>query len=339
MDGSQVTMTVEVTGNPAPEVVWLHNGKEIQESEDFHFERKGCRYTLFIQEVFPEDTGTYTCEAWNDAGVARTEASLTVQEPQDGVQPWFITKTKSSTAFLGQHALLSCAIAGDPFPEFLWMKDEQVISGDGDFEILQKEDVVSLLIRKVKTHHAGNYEIYLKNKVGECRSVATLRGVERTAPGRGGQPETPSAAASLSEPLWEHDSQDQEEEEGCAKRRIETKEHREDQIRQQEAEQIDFRTVLGRKVTTKNVSEEDLKEITAEQMDFRGNLQRQIKPKTQTEEERKVNSPQQVDFRAVLGKKGSQGPKPGLGSLVKAQANKTEAVDFRSVLGSKKKQS
>ncbi|XP_016098877.1 myosin light chain kinase, smooth muscle-like [Sinocyclocheilus grahami] len=359
MDGCQVTMTVEVTGNPAPEVVWLHNGKEIQESEDFHFERKGCRYTLFIQEVFPEDTGTYTCEVCNEAGVARTEASLTVQEPQDGVQPWFITKTKSTAASLGQHALLSCAIAGDPFPEFLWMKDGQVISGGGDFEILQKEDVVSLLIRKVKTHHAGNYEIHLKNKVGECRSVAALqvsedpmpsgddshkrRGVERTAAGRGGQLETPSAAASHSEQLWEHDSQDQEEEEGCAtrgllKRCVETKEHREDQIRQQEAEQIDFRTVLGRKVTTKSVSEEDLKEITAEQMDFRGNLQRQIKPKTQTEEERKVNSPQQVDFRAVLGKKGSQGPKPSLGSLVKAQANKTEAVDFRSVLGNKKKQ-
>lgn len=168
------------------------------------------------------------------------------------------------------------------------------------------------------------------------------RGVERTAPGRGGQPETPSAAVSCSELLWDR-SQDQEEEEGCAtrgllKRRVETKEHREDQIRQQEAEQIDFRTVLGHKVTTKSISEEDLKEITAEQMDFRGNLQRQIKPKTQTEEERKVNSPQQVDFRAVLGKKGSQGPKPGLGSLVKTQANKTEAVDFRSVLGNKKKQ-
>uniref|UniRef100_A0A8C2JWV5 Myosin light chain kinase, smooth muscle n=1 Tax=Cyprinus carpio TaxID=7962 RepID=A0A8C2JWV5_CYPCA len=336
MDGCQVTMTVEVTGNPAPEVVWLQNGKEIQESEDFHFERKGCQYTLFIQEVFPEDTGTYTCEVWNDAGVARTEASLTVQEPQDGVQPWFITKTKSTAASLGQHALLSCAIAGDPFPEFLWMKDGQVISGGGDFEILQKEDVVSLLIRKVKTHHAGNYEIHLKNKVGECRSVAALH-VSEEDPLSSGDDSHKRYILSCS-PL-----QDQEEEEGCAtrgllKRRIETKEHQEDQIRQQEAEQIDFRTVLGRKVTTKSVSEEDLKEITAEQMDFRGNLQRQIKPKTQTEEERKVNSPQQVDFRAVLGKKGSQGPKPGLGSLVKTNANKTEAVDFRSVLGNKKKQ-
>uniref|UniRef100_A0A8C1Q582 Myosin light chain kinase, smooth muscle n=1 Tax=Cyprinus carpio TaxID=7962 RepID=A0A8C1Q582_CYPCA len=278
LEGQEFVLQCSVEGRPLPELTWLHN-----ESEDFYFERKGCQYTLFIQEVFPEDTGTYTCEVWNDTGVARTEASLTVQ---------------------------------------------------GTNHTLPYSDMI-LILRNVKTHHAGNYEIYLKNKVGECRSV-------RTASGRGGQPETLSAAASLSEPLWERNSQDQEEEEGCAtrgllKRRIETKEHQEDQIRQQEAEQIDFRTVLGRKVTTKSVSEEDLKEITAEQMDFRGNLQRQIKPKTQTEEERKVNSPQQVDFRAVLGKKGSQGPKPALGSLVKAQPNKTEAVDFRSVLGNKKK--
>lgn len=88
--------------------------------------------------------------------------NLVSSEPQDGVQPWFITKPQSSTTCLGQHALVSCAIAGDPFPAFLWMKNGQVISAGGDFEILQKEDVVSLLIRKVKTHHAGNYEIHLK---------------------------------------------------------------------------------------------------------------------------------------------------------------------------------
>uniref|UniRef100_A0A8C1YRB9 Myosin light chain kinase, smooth muscle n=1 Tax=Cyprinus carpio TaxID=7962 RepID=A0A8C1YRB9_CYPCA len=377
LEGQEFVLQCSVEGRPLPELTWLHNDQPVPYS---HTVFENSTTQLRVKAAVLEDAGVYSCVAVNDHGRAVCTACVLVNgtnhttlpeyflltnstfsitfKPQDGVQPWFITKTKSTAASLGQHALLSCAIAGDPFPEFLWMKDEQVISAGGDFEILQKEDVVSLLIRNVKTHHAGNYEIYLKNKVGECRSVATLhvsedpmpsgdnshkrRGVERTASGRGGQPETLSAAASLSEPLWERNSQDQEEEEGCAtrgllKRRIETKEHQEDQIRQQEAEQIDFRTVLGRKVTTKSISEEDLKEITAEQMDFRGNLQRQIKPKTQTEEERKVNSPQQVDFRAVLGKKGSQGPKPALGSLEKAQPNKTEAVDFRSVLGNKKK--
>jgi len=65
--------------NPPPEIIWLHNGKEIQETEDFHFEKKGNEYSLYIQEVFPEDTGKYTCEAWNELGETRTQATLTVQ--------------------------------------------------------------------------------------------------------------------------------------------------------------------------------------------------------------------------------------------------------------------
>ncbi|XP_060785969.1 myosin light chain kinase, smooth muscle isoform X4 [Neoarius graeffei] len=328
MDGSQVTMTVEVTGHPAPEVLWLQNGKEIQESEDFHFESKGSQYSLLIQEVFPEDTGTYTCEAWNEVGEARTEASLTVQ--------------------------------GDPFPEFLWMKDGQAVPSGQDFEVLQKEDVVSLLIRRVKAHHAGNYEIHLKNKIGDCSAVAPLLvnedpghesykggadkrsgGVGRTARDRGEQREAASSTTLPSEPdpVWGHwEPEESVASRGLLKRRVETKEHREDQIRQKEAEQIDFRTVLGRKVTTKSVSEEDLKEITAEQMDFRSNLQRQIKPKTQSEEERKIHFPQQVDFRAVLGKKGTVSSKPASAYSAKTDLNKNEPTDFRSVLNKKKKQ-
>lgn len=97
-----------------------------------------------------------------------------VSEPQDGVQPWFITKPKSTTVCEGQHALLSCAIAGDPFPEFLWMKDGHPVSPGQDFEMLQKEDVVSLLIRRVKAHHAGNYEIHLKYELFYDLSVVNV---------------------------------------------------------------------------------------------------------------------------------------------------------------------
>lgn len=120
---------------------------------------------------------------------------------------------------------------------------------------------------------------------------------------------------------------------GVLKRRVETRQHTEEAIRQQEVEQLDFRDLLGKKVSTKTVSEEDLKEIPTEQMDFRANLQRQVKPKTVSEEERKVHSPQQVDFRSVLAKKGT--PKTPLPE--KVPPPKPATPDFRSVLGSKKK--
>ncbi|XP_054202599.1 myosin light chain kinase, smooth muscle isoform X8 [Homo sapiens] len=356
MDGSQVTMTVQVSGNPPPEVIWLHNGNEIQESEDFHFEQRGTQHSLCIQEVFPEDTGTYTCEAWNSAGEVRTQAVLTVQEPHDGTQPWFISKPRSVTASLGQSVLISCAIAGDPFPTVHWLRDGKALCKDtGHFEVLQNEDVFTLVLKKVQPWHAGQYEILLKNRVGECSCQVSLmlqNSSARALP-RGREPAScedlcgggvgadggGSDRYGSLRPGWPArgqgwlEEEDGEDVRGVLKRRVETRQHTEEAIRQQEVEQLDFRDLLGKKVSTKTLSEDDLKEIPAEQMDFRANLQRQVKPKTVSEEERKVHSPQQVDFRSVLAKKGtSKTPVPE-----KVPPPKPATPDFRSVLGGKKK--
>ncbi|KAM7132198.1 myosin light chain kinase, smooth muscle isoform 1-T3 [Molossus nigricans] len=356
MDGSQVTMTVQVSGIPPPEVIWLHNGNEIQESEDFHFEQRGTRHSLCIQEVFPEDTGTYTCEAWNSTGEVRTQAVLTVQEPQDGTQPWFISKPRSVTASLGQSVLISCAIAGDPFPTVHWLRDGKALSRDtGHFEVLQNEDVFTLVLKDVQPWHAGQYEILLKNRVGECSCQVSLmlQSSPTRAPLRGREPASCEGLCGRGvgadgadggcygtlRPSWPARGHGWPEEEdgegvrGVLKRRVETRQHTEEAIRQQEVEQLDFRDLLGKKVSTKTVLEEDLKEIPAEQMDFRANLQRQVKPKTVSEEERKVHSPQQVDFRSVLAKKGT--PKTPVPE--KVPPAKPATPDFRSVLGSKKK--
>ncbi|KAM9011021.1 myosin light chain kinase, smooth muscle isoform 2-T2 [Ara ararauna] len=354
MDGSQVIMTVEVSANPPPEIIWLHNGKEIQETEDFHFEKKGHEYSLYIQEVFPEDTGKYTCEAWNELGETQTQATLTVQEPQDGIQPWFISKPRSVTAAPGQNVLISCAIAGDPFPAVRWFKDGQEIMPGTACEILQNEDIFTLVLRSVQSRHAGQYEIQLRNQVGECSCQVSLMLRESSAsPAEMLRDGRESASSGERRDGGDHGKltfgrtsgfkkissetraaeEEQEDVRGVLKRRVETREHTEESLRQQEAEQLDFRDILGKKVSTKSFSEEELKEIPAEQMDFRANLQRQVKPKTLSEEERKVHAPQQVDFRSVLAKKGT--PKTPLPE--KAPPPKPAVTDFRSVLGSKKK--
>uniref|UniRef100_A0A663N4I8 Myosin light chain kinase, smooth muscle n=1 Tax=Athene cunicularia TaxID=194338 RepID=A0A663N4I8_ATHCN len=347
MDGSQVIMTVEVSANPPPEIIWLHNGKEIQETEDFHFEKKGNEYSLYIQEVFPEDTGKYTCEAWNELGETQTQATLTVQEPQDGIQPWFISKPRSVTAAPGQNVLISCAIAGDPFPTVHWFKDGQEIMPGTACEILQNEDIFTLILRNVQSRHAGQYEIQLRYLYLPSTPFLALSFLFSDHSGR------ESASSGERRDGGDHGKltfgrtsgfkknssetraaeEEQEDVRGVLKRRVETREHTEESLRQQEAEQLDFRDILGKKVSTKSFSEEELKEIPAEQMDFRANLQRQVKPKTLSEEERKVHAPQQVDFRSVLAKKGT--PKTPVPE--KVPPPKPAITDFRSVLGSKKK--
>ncbi|KAG7214959.1 hypothetical protein INR49_022929 [Caranx melampygus] len=364
------------SGHPPPEVLWLHDGQEVMESEDFHLLREETRCTLLIQEVFPEDTGTYCCRAWNQHGQDQTQARLTVEgdqdssEPQDGVQPWFITRPRPVSSIVGQHVLLSCAVAGDPFPQYSWTGPDtsRLLTSGGDYELLQKEDVISLLIRRVQKHHAGDYVVSLRNSVGECAAVASLTVLMETGTGREDEQQRRPAtggrgggAAGGSETLRggvrggggsssgrgvsrQEANQEQQENQpllhlhqeetrksqddrdsaaaaaatatqGLLKRRVETRERGEEELRQREAQQLDFRSLLGRRAfhATTTQGEESreagFSTTAAEhrhprQMDFKANL-KGVKPRA--EEERKVNSPQQVDFRAVLGKKGAAG--------------------------------
>lgn len=77
-------------GDPVPSVFWLHDGKEILESEDFSYSRSGNKCQLCIRDVFPEDSGKYTFVAWNHKGIVRTEAKLKVQ---GNTYSWKLPKT------------------------------------------------------------------------------------------------------------------------------------------------------------------------------------------------------------------------------------------------------
>lgn len=60
------------------DVIWLHNNKEIKPSKDFQYTNEANIYKLNIAEIFPEDSGIYTCEAFNDAGESFSSCTLVV---------------------------------------------------------------------------------------------------------------------------------------------------------------------------------------------------------------------------------------------------------------------
>lgn len=77
-DGSSHTLSCKIGGASKFDVVWLHNEKEIKPSKDFQYVTEGDKYLLKIAEVFPEDAGTYTCEAFNDIGETFSSCTLSV---------------------------------------------------------------------------------------------------------------------------------------------------------------------------------------------------------------------------------------------------------------------
>uniref|UniRef100_A0A671RB52 Myopalladin n=1 Tax=Sinocyclocheilus anshuiensis TaxID=1608454 RepID=A0A671RB52_9TELE len=82
-----VVLECRVKGIPSPKVDWYREGTLIEDSPDFRILQKKPRSmaeseeicTLVIAEVFPEDSGTFTCTASNKYGTISSTAALRVK--------------------------------------------------------------------------------------------------------------------------------------------------------------------------------------------------------------------------------------------------------------------
>ncbi|XP_052006385.1 myopalladin-like isoform X2 [Xyrauchen texanus] len=105
LEGELVVLECRVKGIPSPKVDWYREGTLIEDSPDFRILQKKPRSlteseeicTLVIAEVFPEDSGTFTCTASNKYG---TVSSITVLQVKGHNQNSTNSKT-TSTLTLG----------------------------------------------------------------------------------------------------------------------------------------------------------------------------------------------------------------------------------------------
>ncbi|XP_077073473.1 myopalladin isoform X3 [Siphateles boraxobius] len=87
LESQLVVLECRVKGIPSPKVDWYREGTLIEDSPDFRILQKKPRSmaeseeicTLVIAEVFPEDSGTFTCTASNKYGTVSSIAVLRVK--------------------------------------------------------------------------------------------------------------------------------------------------------------------------------------------------------------------------------------------------------------------
>ena len=180
-DGEPVTLECTITGDASFDVVWLHNEKEIKPSKDFNYVTKANQYALEISEVFPEDEGTYTCEAFNDAGECFTTCSMFVEVPGDPQPPVGSPKLKSypksltvnrgdSAAFLAELE----AGAADPL-KATWMKDGKELKEQPmKIKFSCNKTIVSLNISDSGAGDAGQYACIISNNKGDVKAAFSL---------------------------------------------------------------------------------------------------------------------------------------------------------------------
>jgi len=169
-DGEAVTLACRIIGAEHFDVVWLHNNKEIKPSKDFQYTNEANIYKLQVAEIFPEDAGTYTCEAFNDAGESFSTCTINVLVPgEEPKQPAFVKFPSSVTVQAGEISTFECETSGDsPLLQLTWLKDGKAIDETSQRYTFTKDgNKYKFNIVKSNMDDVGQYQAKAIGKKGE----------------------------------------------------------------------------------------------------------------------------------------------------------------------------
>ncbi|RCN47217.1 immunoglobulin I-set domain protein [Ancylostoma caninum] len=84
----KTTLSVSVTGTPAPEVIWKKDGQpvDIDNTHIISVKESEQKYSIIIQSARAEDAGRYTCEAKNVAGSVECAANVAIIKTMEAPQ-------------------------------------------------------------------------------------------------------------------------------------------------------------------------------------------------------------------------------------------------------------
>lgn len=159
-DGEEVCLSCRIIGAKQFDVVWLHNNKEIKPSKDFQYSNEANIYKLQITEIFPEDAGTYTCEAFNDAGETFTSCTINVLVPgEDTKQPTFLKFPQGVTAQENESTRFECEFHEAP-SKVVWLKDARPIDeASSRYQFTKDGNKYKLQVKACTALDIGQYQV------------------------------------------------------------------------------------------------------------------------------------------------------------------------------------
>ncbi|XP_062437683.1 hemicentin-1 [Rhea pennata] len=166
-----VTFVCDATGIPPPTLIWLKNGKTIENSDslEVHILSGGSKLQIARSQLL--DSGTYTCIASNIEGRAQKSYILSIQVP-----PNIAGSEMSSevSVLLGESIQLVCNANGVPVPVMQWLKDGETVASDELQRIRVTPDGSTLNIFRALTSDTGKYTCVATNPAGEEDRIFNL---------------------------------------------------------------------------------------------------------------------------------------------------------------------
>uniref|UniRef100_A0A087Y7T0 Obscurin, cytoskeletal calmodulin and titin-interacting RhoGEF b n=1 Tax=Poecilia formosa TaxID=48698 RepID=A0A087Y7T0_POEFO len=204
-EGGTASLCCEVS-KPGLSIQWKKNRLPLRANRKYEMKHDGCFLQLYIKDLTPEDSGTYSCQA----GAAEATATVTVKGCKtnnnivNSVKPprvyllcnnflpssrnaettatlsvkelasLFIKELQSVEAGVGSAASLSCELS-KPGVAFLWKKDNLPLRAGEKYEMKQDGCFLQLNIRKISSEDSGSYSCHAGN--AETSATVQIKGV------------------------------------------------------------------------------------------------------------------------------------------------------------------
>ncbi|XP_056893820.1 hemicentin-1 isoform X2 [Takifugu flavidus] len=166
-----VSFACDATGIPPPSLVWIKNGRPIENSEslEMHIFSGGGKLQIARSQV--SDSGTYTCVASNVEGKARKSYHLTIHVPPSisGSE-----LPREMGVLLNESIQLVCQASGNPTPAIQWLKDGEAINDTSSSELRVSPDGSTLTVVAAHTTAGGKYTCVATNTAGEEDRIFNL---------------------------------------------------------------------------------------------------------------------------------------------------------------------
>ncbi|XP_034866567.1 hemicentin-1 isoform X2 [Mirounga leonina] len=159
-ENSQAILPCMADGIPTPAINWKKDNVLLANLlGKYTIEPYG---ELTLENVVPEDSGTYTCVAKNAAGEDTHMVSLTVH-----VLPTFTELPGDTSLTKGEQLRLSCKATGIPLPKLTWTFNNNIIPAHFDSVNGHSE----LVIKRVSKEDSGTYVCIAENSVGFVKAI------------------------------------------------------------------------------------------------------------------------------------------------------------------------
>ncbi|XP_018653756.1 LOW QUALITY PROTEIN: putative hemicentin [Schistosoma mansoni] len=192
-EGERLVLTAEACGNPIPFIKWYLNGQPLVDSPDHQQTQVGPPVSdvnelqphpvimtghLIMNELFPEDSGLYTCIAENMAGQAEIMANISVipktisDTKKPTIQPPEFIKFPDSPVRVqpDQELILEVEVKGLPLNSLNWYHNGMIVYNNPNqfIQNIPNTGITRLIIQRIQPDDQGEWIVTATNPAGSC---------------------------------------------------------------------------------------------------------------------------------------------------------------------------